>query len=451
MKKAVCAEKVARNILRERMDLPAEAAASIEVRVENDHYHLQLDGKQMLLPNVFFANAAKNWLAKDTLPKLPLTEFTNPDLHHHNFPIPILFGQEEPVQSQDQLSVDIFGSIYFLLSRYEEAVPGEKDNHERFSATTSIAYKCGFLQRPLADEYRDLFWAYFQKIWPNVAREQRTPRTIISCDVDWPKDPAGSSFYYSARKALGRVVKEGSIRKAWDVLSNYQSTSRGSLARDPFHQGIHWMMDVNEKAGNQATFNILPEQTNPKLDNPYRIDSPEMRKLIRTIHERGHLIGFHPGYETFDHPGNFKASADLFWKVVESENIKQDEFGGRQHFLRWKHPQTAKLWETNGFAYDSTLGFADQAGFRCGTSREYTMFGLEEENWLMQLREQPLVLMECTVMAQRYMGLGQSEQALEYMQNLQNICKRHGGDFTLLWHNTEVATPQEREIYLQLI
>lgn len=451
MKKAVCAEKVAKNILKERIDLPADASGAIEVQVEENQYRLQLEGKELLLPNVFFANASGKWLDKESLPKLPLKEFTIPDIHHKNFQLPILFGQSEAVREPHQLPIDIFGSIYFLLSRYEEAVLSEKDSHGRFPASASIACKCSFLERPLVDEYRDLFWVYFNKIWPNVIREQRTPRTIISCDVDWPKDPAGTSLYYSTRKALGRIVKDGSIQKAREVLSNYWTTRQGSLDKDPFHQGIHWMMDVNEKAGNQVTFNFIPQQTHPTLDNPYRIDSPEMRKLIKAIHERGHLIGFHPGYDTFDHPDNFKASADLFWNVIESENIKQEEFGGRQHFLRWQHPQTANLWEANGFAYDSTLGFADRAGFRCGTSREYSMFGVEVDNWLMNLREQPLVLMECTVMAQRYMGLGQSEKAIEYMKKLKATCEFYGGDFTLLWHNTDVTTSQERDIYLQLI
>ena len=449
--KAVCAEKVAQNVLQERMDLPPEVSTSIEVTVEEKWYSLKLESKELMLPNVFFSNAVGKWLSKETLPTLPLKEFSNPELKDLKLPVPVLFGNEEEKDPEKSLPIDIFGSIYFQLSRYEEAVVEELDSHQRFPATASLAYKGDFLERPLVDEYREIFWVYFSRIWPRVIRQKREPRTIVSCDIDWPKDPAASSFYYSSRKALGRVVREKSIPLALNVMSNYWSSRGGSLAKDPFHHGIQWMMDVNEKAGNQVTFNFIPKQTHSSLDHPYPFDSEEMRTLVGQIHKRGHLIGFHPGYDTFNNPKKFKESADIFWRVIDAANIQQNEFGGRQHFLRWQQPATAKLWEENGFSYDSTLGFADRAGFRCSTSREFSMFGLDADNWLMRLKQQPLVLMECTVMAKRYMGLGQSDKALQYMQSLKKTCEDYGGDFTLLWHNTEVSNPHVREIYQQLI
>lgn len=44
------------------------------------------------------------------------------------------------------------------------------------------------------------------------------------------------------------------------------------------------------------------------------------------------------------------------------------------HYLRWGHPTTLQAWNDAGMDYDSTLGYADSPGFRCGTCFEYPAF-----------------------------------------------------------------------------
>ena len=47
--------------------------------------------------------------------------------------------------------------------------------------------------------------------------------------------------------------------------------------------------------------------------------------------------------------------------------VDQKKFGGRMHYLRIKWPTTLYFWEKAKFAYDSSMGYADLPGFRCGT------------------------------------------------------------------------------------
>ncbi len=61
-------------------------------------------------------------------------------------------------------------------------------------------------------------------------------------------------------------------------------------------------------------------------------------------------------------------------------------------------------------SYDSTLGYADHAGFRCGTCFEYPAFDPVADKQL-NLRIRPLIAMECSVTADRYMGLGTGSDA----------------------------------------
>lgn len=110
----------------------------------------------------------------------------------------------------------------------------------------------------------------------------------------------------------------------------------------------------------------------------------------------------------------------------------------------------ARLWDDNGLDYDSTLSYADRPGFRCGTCREYPLYDLHQHRPL-RLRERPLIVMECSVIAERYLGLGYSDEALALMQRYRDVCHRFSGDFTLLWHNSHLGSEADRRFYGALV
>lgn len=97
-------------------------------------------------------------------------------------------------------------------------------------------------------------------------------------------------------------------------------------------------------------------------------------------------------------------------------------------------------------AYDSTLTYADHPGFRCGTCHEYPAFD-PVAGTALQLRIRPLIAMECTVLAPRYMNLGSGDIALKKFIQLKQSCRAVNGNFTLLWHNTLLERHQERTLY----
>ena len=98
--------------------------------------------------------------------------------------------------------------------------------------------------------------------------------------------------------------------------------------------------------------------------------------LLNEIHKRGHKIGVHPGYGTFNNSIQFGDSINEFKKVLNDENIVQSDLGGRQHYLRWDCLITADMYEKNGLKYDSTLSYADKAGFRCGVCYDFYIYDL---------------------------------------------------------------------------
>jgi hypothetical protein len=109
-------------------------------------------------------------------------------------------------------------------------------------------------------------------------------------------------------------------------------------------------------------------------------------------------------------------------------------------------PETWRAMVRAGLNYDASLGFADMAGFRCGTCHQYRAFDIQAGQPL-DLAVRPLIAMDVTVMDEQYMGLGTSPQAQELLRKLRERCEAVGGSFSILWHNNEFVRPGSWDLY----
>ncbi len=71
-----------------------------------------------------------------------------------------------------------------MLSRWEERLATEKDEHERFRFTDSIAYKYDFITIPIVDEYAMLLRKYLQMLFPNINLGKNEFHIKLSHDID---------------------------------------------------------------------------------------------------------------------------------------------------------------------------------------------------------------------------------------------------------------------------
>lgn len=413
-------------------------------------------GRKLVVRNAFFARAAEDWLRRSNLPSRPLPRWRPADsgliVKLTSESVPVLFG--EPGFQFDErgdgcLGLDVFGSAFFMLSRFEELVTSTRDSHGRFPATASIAFGESFLDRPLVDEYAEILWAALRQVWPQLQRKAHSPRMLVSHDVDAPALHAFRPWSNLLRSAAAAVLKRGSIREATRSVRIRRRSTNAIDPNDPYNT-FEWIMDLSERSGLRSAFYFICGRTNRRYDAQYEIEHPAIRQLLRTIHARGHEIGLHPSYETYRDPQAIVREAARLRRVCAEEGIRQDVWGGRMHFLRWEMPTTLYGWEQAGMHYDSTLSFADMPGFRCGTCRPYSAFDLIERR-CMQLRIVPLIAMECTILDKRYLGLGATAAAHDKLMQLKRACYVVGGTFSLLWHNSRLVRRAEREIYESVV
>jgi peptidoglycan/xylan/chitin deacetylase (PgdA/CDA1 family) len=274
-------------------------------------------------------------------------------------------------------------------------------------------------------------------------------KTVVSCDVDSPFE-FDAPWKQVIHRAGGDIIKRHSPKAAIRSIFGKWFSKRFDYHFDSHRSGIDLIMHINEKMDRSVAFYFIPECTDPTFDGNPKLYSPHIRKLFQAIHVRGHEIGIHPGYHTYRHPKNMAQSLKSLEEALENAGIVQPSIGGRQHFLRWETPTTACLWDAHGLNYDSTLSYAQRPGFRCGTCFEYPMFDAVEQRSL-RLRERPLIVMECSVIADQYLGLGYSDAALEMMKHYQDTCYKVGGQFGLLWHNSHFSNETDVYFYKELV
>jgi hypothetical protein len=176
----------------------------------------------------------------------------------------------------------------------------------------------------------------------------------------------------------------------------------------------------------KSAFFFMASDPTPQ-DRGYDTGSRPIRRCIDELRAGGFELGFHPSYRTL---GNFRLLAAE--KARFDSILGETRYGGRQHYLRFRAPDTWRDWERAGFTYDSTLSFADHEGFRCGTCHPYRPFDLER-NREVDLWEVPLVAMDGTLRQYRRLA---PDEAVARILELADRCREVDGVFTLLWHNS---------------
>jgi hypothetical protein len=418
------------------------------------------DTRRLVIADGLFGVPEDQWLKPSSLPRQPLKIWNLRTAAIHpktvSSSLPVIYGKDPGraaffVVSEGQISLglDIFGAAFFMLTRYEEMVKSAaRDRHARFPASASLAYQESFLEQPIVNEYIEVLWSCLKRLWPGLHRKSRRFQVRLSHDVDLPLCVAGKPPAQVLKSAAGDIVRRKEPVLALRRLNSFlRSRQRGPDV--DICNTFNFIMDLSESHGIRSSFNFITDRTAGKIDGSYSIKDPWIRRLLWHIHQRGHEIGLHPSYNTFRSPSQIQREFSVLLRTAKAENICQERWGGRQHFLRWEAPTTWQAWQDAGLDYDSTLTFADNVGFRCGVCYEYPVFNLRTRRSL-NLREQPLIVMEETLLRKEYMDLPLSEVG-ERVATLRERCKAFQGTFTLLWHNNTLIDKKMVQLYKFII
>ncbi len=341
------------------------------------------------------------------------------DTFFNKYPQDLGYLKLENIPSELE-ELDIFAASFFMLTRWEEYVNQNRDSHDRFPATESLAFKEGFLDRPVVNEYVEILKSMLLKLDSSLKFKSREYQLFLTHDVD-------HLYFWKSSKQLFRIVA-GDVLKRRDFSLAFARVKEYILvktkkARDPFDT-FDWLMDKSEEIGVKSRFYFMSGGVT-EFDNRYKIDDPKALELIGKIKKRGHIIGIHPSYNAYNDCEQLKKELDLLEKVVGEKIVE-----GREHYLRFEVPTTWQVWEDNGMQVDSTCGYADQEGFRCGTGDEFSVFNILSREKL-KLKERSLVVMDCSLFDYNNYSYSEAKIKIDKMNKQTN-------DFTMLWHNSYI-------------
>ena len=343
-------------------------------------------GPVIVLPETLLGPGTA-WLSPESLPGAALASVDAPPWTGFDGLLPLLFalppagdGLVAVDGDRFEFRLDLVASAFFLLSRYEEAVEGApRDERDRSPAGSSVLGRTGWLEWPVLDMYLSAFRGLIERAWPGLVVAGGGPgRAILSHDVDHPSSRAHWRGSHALRVVAGDAIHRRdpglALRRAVSLLP----TPSGVGPLDPYTV-FDFLMTASETRGIKSTFFFLTRDTEVPDGSRYRVDQPWARRLIAEIGRRGHRIGLHGSYDSFDDVERLRAE----WALLEEAGADLPagvlQRAIRQHFLRFRAGDTWRLQAEAGLEEDQSLGFADAVGYRAGTAPQ--LHGLRHRGW----------------------------------------------------------------------
>jgi hypothetical protein len=316
---------------------------------------------------------------------------------------------------------DVFAAIFYMISRYEEYLPFVANQYDQFKAADSLAYKMGFLDKPVVDIWINYLKDELTSRYPFLKFKQKKFTTTFTYDIDVAYAYKGRNFFVTAGRLLQQCIT-GNLTKTkerWLTLCNRQD--------DPFDTYYHILQQLQVNGHNLVFFFLVGPQT--KYNRNLKPTGKLMTELITKISTAA-ATGLHPSYYTNTNYKQLQQEKYLLESIAAKKITSS-----RQHYLRLSFPQTYCLLIDAGITADYTLGFAEMPGFRAGTCTPFNFYNLKNEE-ATALTLYPNTFMEGSFTDDMQLA---PQQALPEMQRLVDEVKRVNGHFICIWHNHSLS------------
>lgn len=334
--------------------------------------------------------------------------------------LPFLFDQTDKKEIIDiqnnkiTINYDIIASAFYFLSNWQEYASNIKDKYGRFSYKESIQYKLNIADKPIVNYYFDILKSAIEKAYGTKLHHNFWDNKPFAVCITHDIDSCESAWIEGSYRDILKGNLFAPFKLIWKKLFTHDEWFN-------FDQ----ILKLEKRFNATSSFYFLPVNTkiNGITNADYNLKERKFRNVFNAIKESGSGIGIHGGVGTHNHPDELKKQIN---------EVTSDVIGGRFHFLLYDAYSTPEVLNSSGLSYDSSLGFAEQYGFRNGTCLPFYIYDIKNDKPTNVL-EIPLVLMDCTL--SRYMGIDQHE-AIEKVEALISEIVKFNGCFTILWHNT---------------
>ncbi len=267
---------------------------------------------------------------------------------------------------------DWFSSLFYWLSCWQERSPKVLSVNPPISKAQWLV-RHGLEREPRADRLVAAVLRTFG-MEPMIG-----PSTVfMTHDLDhvrqYQRPWSGLRFVnYVRRKGAARGALLDAVKREW--------RSETKAAHDPFDNPEQTLRD---RGG--VLYLLLGRHV--RADGGSDRTDKALQNWLSQAAAHGMSVGIHPSYTVATHPERMGVELERFRQLCGRAPIES-----RQHYLRWDWASTPQLLARLGIETDSSLGYRDRLGFRCGTSFRYRLYDFDAENSF-RLAERPLAAMD---------------------------------------------------------
>jgi hypothetical protein len=321
------------------------------------------------------------------------------------------------------LSFDIFAASFYLLSRYEEYLPHEKDEYGRYAHKNSLAFKEKFLRQPLVNIWIDAFRKRLKEKFSQFQIPNSQFRFVPTYDID----EAWAYKHKSFLRTAGGMMRS-MMAGQWAELKERRSVLNGA-AKDEY-DSYEWMDELHKKYQLTPVYFFHVASSNGRYDKNILPSVKEMQDII-CHHSERYDIGVHPSWQSGDQPRKLKEEilrlGHIAGKIINSS---------RQHYIRFNLPVTFRQLIDAGIHSDYSMGYGSINGFRASTASPFYWYDLENESQT-ELLLFPFCYMDANSFFEQKLNADQAfEEMMYYFQQVRSV----NAMLITIWHNSFLGT-----------
>ncbi len=337
----------------------------------------------------------------------------------------ISYWEELPVffrTSGKEIPFDLFSASFYLLSRYEEYFEKDRDRHGRYPVEKSLAFRHGFLEQPVVDQWAVKLKELLREKYPEIVFNAPNFQFIPTIDVDNIFAYRHKGLFVHGFQLL-REVFTGKFRRA-----RYRLAVIFRREEDPFFNLIN-ITSLHRDCGTLPIF-FFHCGGYGRYDKKTFLPSFAYRNVKRNI-SRDFIVGLHPSYHAAFFPLLFRLERKALDRCMMDKKVLHNRF----HFLRFRIPESYRMLSREGIAHDWSMGYSSNPGFRAGTSFPFHFYNLNNEKTY-RLLLHPFAVMDKTL--KKDLNLN-PEESKQYILNLARKVKAVNGTFVTIFHNENLT------------
>ncbi len=339
------------------------------------------------------------------------------------------------IPSDNHFNFDVFATIFYLISRYEEYLPHQTDKHGRYLASESFAFKNNCLELPMVNLWTDKIANILVSYYKEYKFPERKFDFLSTIDIDNAFAFKHKGFWRTVGGLAKSILKPQNLKYRIDVLCN--------KAEDPYDT-YDYQDEIHQKYKVRPTYFFLIGNY-ASFDKNIAFDNENFQHLVKKI-AITNTVGLHPSYLSNSNIDLLKEEKLRLEKIVEKSIIKS-----RQHFLKLSFPTTYQHLISVGITEDYSMGYAENIGFRASICSPYYFFDLEK-NKITSLKIIPFCVMEAGL---KYYQNNTKEEAIMNINKILELVKKVNGTFVSIWHNESLSDEDIwkgwREVYEKML